>query len=607
MLSNKITYMKKLFTTTLVALLFSVTTMADHLSNRLTFSARLTPYPGLTVNTNGVAAFMLNSTMDTMYFTITAANLSSALTGFHIHNKRTGGNVIVDFDGKVEGTTVRSFMTGNDLKMYLPDFFTQNLYVAVHTTNNPAVEALGFIKLETDFNYKANLAGLGNAGGLASVNFSLSGDSLMLSLVANNLSSKITAAHLHFGKAMQNGPVGIDLSNTIRMDSMSLMGKQAITDWTNLWAALMNDSVYIALHTENNPGGEARGQLMGSSQLTFDATINQKQLIDAGVTPAKTSMGFGTANIRLNTSFDSLWYEIEFNQTTSPVVAAHFHNAEPTGNGPVVKEFMVMGNKIMGYWTASDTTDPLTTAMVTQLLYGNIYIVLHTDSNPGGELRGNVFRLAREGFIAELDAKQAGTTSMANGTAIVSYNRERTNLHYMVACNNLSGPITSAHLHKAIKGESGGVIYDLGNTTINGFYGYWNTFNNAQSLPLRRGDSIYVNIHTNMFANGEIRGQLLRDYKISKASQTTGLNTVETTIAVGVYPNPTTDYITLALPTNLNTNAALKVTILDINLRPIEVTAPANQPINVSGLTNGLYLVKFESNGQTFLGKFIKH
>ena len=107
--------MKKLFTTTLVALLVSATAMADHLSNRLTFSARLTPYPGLTVNTNGVAAFMLNSTMDTMYFTITASNLSSALTGFHIHNKRTGGNVIVDFDGKIEGTTVRSFMTGNDL------------------------------------------------------------------------------------------------------------------------------------------------------------------------------------------------------------------------------------------------------------------------------------------------------------------------------------------------------------------------------------------------------------------------------------------------------------------------------------------------------------
>ncbi len=599
--------MKKLFTTTLVALLVSATAMADHLSNRLTFSARLTPYPGLTVNTNGVAAFMLNSTMDTMYFTITASNLSSALTGFHIHNKRTGGNVIVDFDGKIEGTTVRSFMTGNDLKMYLPDFFTQNLYVAVHTTNNPAVEALGFIKLETDFNYKVNLAGIGSAEGLGSVNFSLSGDSLMLSLVAHNLSSKITAAHLHYGKAMQNGPVGIDLSNTIRMDSMSLMGKQAITDWTTLWTALMNDSVYLALHTENNPGGEARGQLMGSSQLTFDATINQKQLIDAGVTPAKLSMGFGTANLRLNTSFDSLWYEIAFNQTTSPVVAAHFHNAEPTGNGAVVKEFMVMGNKIMGYWTASDTTNPLTPAMVGQLLYGNIYIVLHTDSNPGGELRGNVFRLAREGFIAELDAKQASTTSMANGTAVVSYNRERTNLHYMVACNNLSGPITSAHLHKAIKGENGGVVYDLGNTTINGFYGYWNTFSNAQSLPLRRGDSIYVNIHTNMFANGEIRGQLMRDYKISKASQTTGLTNVASAISVGVYPNPSSNFITLELPANLATAAALKVTILDINLKPIEVTAQANQAIDISGLTNGLYLVKFESNGQTFLGKFIKY
>ena len=110
-----------------------------------------------------------------------------------------------------------------------------------------------------------------------------------------------------------------------------------------------------------------------------------------------------------------------------------------------------------------------------------------------------------------------------------------------------------------------------------------------------------------MFANGEIRGQLMRDYKISKASQTTGLTNVASAIAVGVYPNPSSNFITLELPANLATTAALKVTILDINLKPIEVTAQANQAIDISGLTNGLYLVKFESNGQTFLGKFIKY
>ncbi|MFN3444905.1 MAG: hypothetical protein ACK44D_04125, partial [Bacteroidia bacterium] len=45
------------------------TAQADHLADRLTFSARLQPAPGVTTMANGVAAFMLNSTQDTMYFT----------------------------------------------------------------------------------------------------------------------------------------------------------------------------------------------------------------------------------------------------------------------------------------------------------------------------------------------------------------------------------------------------------------------------------------------------------------------------------------------------------------------------------------------------------
>src|SRR4051812_13973849 len=78
---------------------------ADHLSDRITFAAHLQPAVGVTTNGHGVGAFMLNSTRDTMYFTTSLSSLSSEIIGFHIHNSRTSGSIVHEFDGMVYGNT----------------------------------------------------------------------------------------------------------------------------------------------------------------------------------------------------------------------------------------------------------------------------------------------------------------------------------------------------------------------------------------------------------------------------------------------------------------------------------------------------------------------
>lgn len=522
----------KMITLALTAMLGIGLAKADHLGDRLTFSARLMPAPGVTTNGNGVGAFMLNSNRDTIYFTTSVAKLSSELVGFHIHNARTGGNVIFDFHQKIERNTVRSFITGAELTpSLLNDFIQGNLYLAAHTMNNPAVEIFGFIKLESDWGFEAVINGVqastnSVATGHASINFGLKGDSAIVRVVTN-LTNQITAVHLHYGKMSQNGGVALGLDNTIASNGIVLNGGVSIdgSTWTSLMNALMSDSIYINFHTGAFPNGEIRGQVRTTKTLRFDSYLTSAAITAGGGTLTKASTGNGVSTLSLNNSMDTLTYNVFFNGLTSNAAAAHFHMGEPNQSGGVVKELNISGNMITGMWTKYDATNPLTNVLISNLLYGSLYYVIHTDSNAGGEIRGQVLRLAREGFVGEFDGKQASTYSNGRGSAVASYDRDRTNLHYMFTFDNLTSEVTAAHLHKGVKGQSGGVVYDLNSPINNGFYNYWKSnmgFNNAQSLPLRRGDSIYVNIHTTMFPNGEIRAQLMRNYKISSPSMEVG-------------------------------------------------------------------------------------
>ncbi len=585
-------------------------TKADHLADRLTFSARLQPPAGLTTTGNGVAAFMLNSPRDTMYFTISVAKMSSPLTGYHIHNQRTGGNVIIDFDGKVLGNTVRSFITGTQLTGLMTDFMEGNLYVAVHTTMNPAVEILGFVKLETDWGYAASLDGTQAASGSpgvghAAINFGMKGDTATVRVVARGMTGKLTAAHLHFGKPGANGGVALGLEPTIQADSMSMVGGVSVSNWPDLMVALMSDSIYLNLHTTTVAGGEIRGQLRSTKTLRFDAWLNPAAIVAGGGTLAKPSTGYGVSTLWLNNTMDTLRYNVLYTGLTSNAAAAHFHNGEPNQSGGVVKELTPNNNMLTGMWTKNDAVSPLTPVLISELLKGSLYFVVHTDSNPGGEIRGQVFRLAREGFIAELNGAQATTNSGAQGTAIATFDRDRTNLHTMLAFDGLQGTVTAGHIHYGKKGESGGVALDLDPFTNNGSYKY-SPFNNGISIAMRRNDSTYVNIHTTSFANGEIRGQLMRYYRISSATEdtTTSTGVAENSLLNSIpqlFPNPVQSEASVML--NSKVSGTALVGLYDITGKQL-VNLPANistgmntLSLDMATLKAGIYFATIQLNG----------
>lgn len=594
---------------------------ADHLADRLLFSARLNGAniipTAVSSNASAVAGLMLNNTRDTLYMNFSATGLSGPITGIHIHegSDKQNGAVLLDLDDAITGTTgkARIVVTPGLLKKML----RSEVYIAVHTAANPNGEIRGQVKLETDFGYYTEMDGMQQvpmnattAKGVAALNLSLDGKRLEVKVVADGLTGAIQGAHLHKGAAGTNGGLLVDLSSLISADGRSMFGTVEIDDSIKsvFQSYVKMGLVYLNIHTAANAGGEVRGQIKYDANLRFDAKIDTIQITG---NLAVSSMGIGVAKLSLNPTFDTLRYYFVVSNLTGAIASTHIHNAEPNADGPVVYEFpstAINGNVISGMWTK---TDGLNDELVNKLLYGSLYIAVHTASNPGGEVRGQIIRLAREGFMTDIDAMQAipSSNSMGMGAGIASYDRSRNNLHYMITVDGLSGAINAAHFHKGIKGESGGVVNEL-TFTNNGSFGYWNAtdmpgFNNTQSITFRRNDSVYVNFHTTNFPNGEVRGQLWRNYKnmgVVLNGTTTGINNVKANNKlISIYPNPAISIVNIN--TNSELNTTLSVIVKDITGKIIttnnyDVVKGNNiLNLNIENLQSGIYLLQVKNNG----------
>ncbi|MDP1929991.1 MAG: CHRD domain-containing protein [Gammaproteobacteria bacterium] len=87
----------------------------------------------------------------------------------------------------------------------------------------------------------------------------LSGNTLTITGTFQGLSSPVTVAHIHRGPIAQPGPVVLTI-NADNATRGNISG--TVTLSPELIAALHAESLYVQLHTENNPTGEIRGWLM---------------------------------------------------------------------------------------------------------------------------------------------------------------------------------------------------------------------------------------------------------------------------------------------------------------------------------------------------------
>lgn len=116
--------------------------------------------------------------------------------------------------------------------------------------------------------------------------------------------------------------------------------------------------------------------------------VKLKATLDAATeVPPKASSGTGTVTATLNTDTGEFKYHIEFKDLTGPAVAAHFHGPAAVGAnaGPQVPMAKPVVSPI-------DGTATLKPDQQKDLLDGKWYFNVHTQANPGGEIRGQLMK-----------------------------------------------------------------------------------------------------------------------------------------------------------------------------------------------------------------------
>ncbi len=575
---------------------------AANLGGNLTFAARLDgsqEVPAVTTTANAVAGFTLNQIRDSLWLNVNITGLSGVVTGIYIHEAAAGtaGPVVIDLATFLTGTSVNAILSGATItKTFISKLLQGLYYINVHTAANPGGEIRGQILLESDIAFTANLNGAQEtpavsttARGLGVFNLAQHNGVLKFNVVVDGLSGAITGIHFHTG-AM--GVAGAVVQNLATFQSGNTISGEV--DPTAFLASLKAGTLYINVHTAANPGGEIRGQVLLTNGVNFDAMINGAQ-----ETPAITTNAKAVATFKLNNTMDSLFYDVQANGLSGTINSAHFHNGAFGVAGSVALDLTssIAGNRISGFVTGST----LTNAFITNMVKGNIYINLHTTANPGGEIRGQLYRVAREGYNMILSGLQETppVVTTARGGGIVSIDRDETNVHYLVAASNIV--ITGAHFHAGAKGESGPVVYALTTAFINnGAAGYWKStdatpFTSIHAREFAK-DSIYINLHTATNPNGETRSQASRQYNTQSSGS--GINSGANGFSpVILYPNPAVNEIYVNSATSLKIMDAFGKTVSD---------HLSSGKIDISNLQSGLYFIIIEEQGAVYTKSFVK-
>jgi len=208
----------------------------------------------------------------------------------------------------------------------------------------------------------------------------------------------ITEAHLHVGPPGADGPIIFPLASasftsplTVTLTSADFLPATNVATFDAALLAIEQGTTYVNVHTAAFPDGEIRGQV-GPTTFTVDLSGGQ-------VVPSVTTFAAGTMGLTL--SADQTSMTIVLNQTDVGVAtAAHIHAGPPGQNGPIL--FAVAQNfyqvPLNAGLSSTDLT-PQPTAGVTTftdaidlMLSGGTYADVHTSTNPGGEIRGQILQ-----------------------------------------------------------------------------------------------------------------------------------------------------------------------------------------------------------------------
>ncbi len=335
--------------------------------------------------------------------------------------------------------------------------------------------------------------------GVANLKLSAGLDSLWVQVDYTGLQGTFSSAHIHTGAVGVSGGVAFPLATPSGNRITDLITGASLTG--SVIANLFNGMYYVNIHTSTFAGGEIRGQIYPEADLNYSCILNAAQAVPASSNPNV----FGVASFNLSKNSGVLTYKVVVNNLTGPIQSAHLHKGVAGVAGGVLGTLTVNANSVL-----SGTLSPAT--FLNALLTDSVYINVHTTANGSGEARGQLRPMKGLFASAYLNGAQETPTviTKGRGEAAFFFSTDLDSVYCSIAADSLTGTVSGAHLHFGALGVSGGVALNM--TT--GILGNGNTvlFSGPVTPALIDAmvkDGVYINLHTSINPNGEIRGQLV--------------------------------------------------------------------------------------------------
>jgi len=238
-------------------------------------------------------------------------------------------------------------------------------------------------------------------------------------------------------------------------------------------------------------------------------------------TPAKKTSATGWADVSYNKTTHMLTFTLNWANLTGIPTGAHIHGTAARGTNASVKFdfFSAIPKTITGSYSTSVLVDG-TNINENDLLNGLYYFNIHTPTNPGGEIRGQIEFydqpqiVIAKGLMLQGSQQVPPVVSAATGTVDVMYNKSTKLLSYFIKWKDLEATPTGSHIHgTATPGANAPIQHDFFANFPKDLSGEFSNSVMVDGVKIKETELLnglyYFNIHNVLHPGGEIRAQIV--------------------------------------------------------------------------------------------------
>ncbi|RMG26729.1 MAG: CHRD domain-containing protein [Bacteroidetes bacterium] len=389
--------------------------------------------------------------------------------------------------------------------------------------------------------------------GSGKVYLDLTGDTLKLMGHFGNLRGEFNpnvagGSHIHMGYAGQNGGIQIELVPTLDADlhgGIYEMVNNTFGLTPEQKTALQNRQMYVNIHTTVSPPGEIRGQILPNTAARYMTNLFGSNEVPSRISEGSGALALDLLGDQLTVTGAFMNLDGEFNENVAGGAHLHLGMAGENGGIDLHLHASVNADGKSGVFEADSNTFTLTQDQMMALRARNYYANIHTTKYAPGEIRGQVGKIAKVRFRAHLSGSNEVPVVNSMGTGEVLLELVDSMLMVSGSFQHLSSDFNEnvaggAHLHMGYAGRNGGIAFHLeptlGPDNRSGKFEVANNIfvlDSAQMMALM-GRQFYVNIHTQKYPSGELRGQVLPEGAYFFNAFLSGTNQVTPVLTTGL-------------------------------------------------------------------------